>query len=685
MKELVQKGLLTVTAFIVCTVASAQHVAMEWSQHFGGTGYDQGNGIAVDRDQNVYVAGYFWDTSSFNLSNDIASNGASDIFIAKLDPTGATLWVKGLGGIGDDAAFGIQLDSANNIYVTGYISDEVDFNPGGTPYTLTSTYATDIFVAKFDSAGQVIWAKNMGGDAGWDEGKAIALDPEGNVYTTGIFFGLADFDPDTTVHTLQAAGSSDIFVSKLDPEGQFVWAKSMGGARLDRGDGIAVDAEGNVYTTGSFQRTADFDPGLNVYNLVSGANSYDVFISKLNVDGDFVWAKQFTGGSANMGNGIALDTFCNVYTTGMFGGTADFDPDTSRYELTAFGSTDIYVAKMDSSGTFVWAKQLGGDAPFGGDRGYAVAADNQGNVYTTGFFSGTADFDPGDSIYELVALGNSDIFISKLNVDGDFVWARPLSGAAGTDWGTAISLDLSGNVYTTGLFNGTVDFDPDTANYDLTAYGGSDVFITKLFCLDTSSSVLQVTVGCGGYELMGEMYMESGTYAVVIPNAAGCDSTIHLNLMIQEVEAFITVNGFDLSTTQSYTTYQWMLNGSVIAGATDAIHTVSENGSYQVIVTDSFGCIDTSAIYVVNNVSVENVADMGQLIRIYPNPATDYIYIGSTVPVTIVLTSLDGKMVRKEQEASKVSVKNLSEGIYFLRILDKDNRLIKVEKVVVKK
>src|SRR5690606_12673655 len=122
--------------------------------------YDQGNGIAVDREQNVYVAGYFADTSGFNLPDNIVSNGASDIFIAKLDATGATLWVKSLGGIGDDAAFGIQLDSANNIYVTGYISEEVDFNPGGTPYTLTATYATDIFVAKFDSAGQVVWAKN---------------------------------------------------------------------------------------------------------------------------------------------------------------------------------------------------------------------------------------------------------------------------------------------------------------------------------------------------------------------------------------------------------------------------------------------------------------------------------------------------------------------------------------------
>src|SRR5690606_14846907 len=124
-----------------------------------------------------------------------------------------------------DAAYGIKLDSLNNIYVTGFMSDEVDFNPGGTPYTLTAAYATDIFVAKFDSAGQVIWAKNMGGASGWDEGRAIAIDREGSVYTTGVYFGLADFDPDTTSYTLQAAGSSEIFVSKLDHDGQFVWAK----------------------------------------------------------------------------------------------------------------------------------------------------------------------------------------------------------------------------------------------------------------------------------------------------------------------------------------------------------------------------------------------------------------------------------------------------------------------------
>src|SRR5690606_3843941 len=120
----------------------------------------------------------------------------------------------------------------------------------------------------------------------------------------------------------------------LNNDGEFVWARRLGGNRLDSGDGIAVDDDGNVYTTGSFQRTADFDPGPGVYNLISGANSYDVFVSKLTTDGAFVWAKQFKGDSPNMGNGIALDQFANVYTTGMFSATTDFDPDaTATFNL----------------------------------------------------------------------------------------------------------------------------------------------------------------------------------------------------------------------------------------------------------------------------------------------------------------------------------------------------------------
>jgi hypothetical protein len=683
MKLSLRKVLLASIATFAFVDMSAQGVGLEWSKHFGGKSYDQGNAIAVDKDRNVYVAGYFNDTTSFNITADLVAKGSSDIFVAKLDWTGNTLWVKQFGGSGSDAAMALKLDTANNIYITGYISDTVDFNPGGTPYELIATTGSDIFVAKLDTAGSVVWAKSMDGATGSDEGRALALDAEGNVHTTGVFYGTVDFDPDPAVTFNLSGTSSEIFISKLDNNGQFVWARKMGGPRLDSGEGIGVDQDGNVYTTGSFQRTADFDPGTNIFNLISGSNTYDVFISKLNIDGDFVWAKQIKGPSPNMGNGLALDSAANIYLTGMFTGTADFDPGANNYDLTALGSTDIYVAKLDSAGTFIWASQMGGTLS-SGSRGYSVAVDVWGNTYTTGFFSGTVDFDPDPvATHELTTVGSSDIFVAKLNAAGGFSWAKQLSGPSAIDWGTSITIDPSSNVYTTGLFNGTVDFDPDATAYPLTAHGNTDVFINKLFCTDTTSAEQVVTTGCNGYELAGKTFTTSGTYTVIIPNSKGCDSIITLQLTIEVPEAIITVDEFTLGTTQPYVTYQWIFNGAAISGANSSTYTVSENGNYTVAVTDDYGCIDTSAVYNVSNVtSIASPYVTASQIAVYPNPAQDMLYINSPVAVNLSLAAIDGSVIFEAANSRKLDVSKLAAGLYLLSIKDKEGHLIKTEKVV---
>lgn len=682
-----RKVLLPALALFSCTDIAAQGVGLEWAKHFGGTSYDQGNAIAVDNDRNVYVAGYFNGTASFNTATDLVSNGGSDMFVAKLDWSGATQWVKHFGGTGSDAAVALKLDAQNNIYITGYFSDEVDFNPGGTtPYTLTAAAGggSDIFVAKLDNTGTVVWAKGMDGATGSDEGRALALDAAGNIHTTGVFYGTVDFDPGSGTQNLTAAGSSEVFVSKLNNNGEFVWAKRLGGSRLDSGEGIGVDQDGNVYTTGSFQRTADFDPGAATYNLISGANSYDVFISKLDSTGSFVWAKQLTGSSPNMGNGLALDTAANIYLTGMFTGTADFDPGTATYALTAAGGTDIYVAKLDSAGAFVWARQMGGSDPFGGDRGYGIAVDHWGNAYSTGFFSGTADFNPDASAtYDLTAGGSSDIYVSKLDATGNFVWAKALLTTASINWGTAIAVDPSSNVYTTGLFNGTLDADPDASSTPLTAYGNTDVLIHKLYCADTNSAAITITAGCTGYVLNGELLTTSGTYTAVIPNRSGCDSTVTLDLTIELPEAIINVNGFVLGTTQTFATYQWYLNGTLLPGATGSTYTVSENGNYTVAVTDTLGCTDTSEIYIVSNVtSIGNVYIDASQVSVYPNPAQDVLYIKSPVAVGVTLAAIDGRIIREVAECRTITIRDLAKGIYLLKIKDREGYVIKTEKIV---
>jgi hypothetical protein len=321
------------------------------------------------------------------------------------------------------------------------------------------------------------WGQKLGGSSS-DIGQSIAVDSSGNVYTTGRFGGTVDFDPGTGTSNLTATGTADIFISKLDSSGNFVWAKSMGTNDLSTGDtglGIEVDSSGNIYTTGKFYNTVDFDPGPDTANLTATAGDADVFISKLNPDGTFAWAKQLGDFGYDGGLDIAVDNSGNIYTTGYFLSNFNLDPGVGSTVASA-GSRDIFISKLNADGTFAWGHTLGGS---GSDVSSSIAVDSSGNVYITGSFSDTVDFDPGTSTFNLTAAGAEDIFISKLNADGTFAWAKNLGGS-GTDIGQSIALDSSGNVYTTGRFGGTVDFDPGTGTSNLTATGTGDIFISKL-------------------------------------------------------------------------------------------------------------------------------------------------------------------------------------------------------------
>ena len=324
------------------------------------------------------------------------------------------------------------------------------------------------------ASGDFAWAKGIGGTSD-DDGNGIAADSSDNVYTVGSFHGTVDFDPGAGTSNLVSAGSYDIFISKLDSSGNFVWAKSMGGAGYDIGSSIALDSSGNVYTTGHFQGTADFDPGAGTANLTS-AGGDDIFISKLDGNGDFVWARSMGGTSYDDGYSIAVDSGSNIYTTGRFVDIVDFDPGSGIYNLTSAGNDDIFVSKLDSSGNFVWAKSMGGTI---NDLGYGIAVDSNDNVYTTGYFWDTVDFDPGPGISTLTSVGIFDVFISKLDSNGNFVWAKGMGGVT-YDVGSGISVDSSGNVYTTGTFGDTVDFDPSAGTSNLTSVGGWDIFVSKL-------------------------------------------------------------------------------------------------------------------------------------------------------------------------------------------------------------
>ncbi len=319
------------------------------------------------------------------------------------------------------------------------------------------------------------WAKNIGGSLD-DGGYSVVADKLGNVYTSGIFTGTVDFDPGTGTSYLTSAGGGDVFISKLDSAGNFIWAKSVGGSSTDYGYSLALDSLENIYVTGIFSGTADFNPSSSTYNL-SSVGSYDMYILKLDSSGNFVWAKKIGGTSYDYGYEIALDQQGNVYTTGYFQSTADFDPGSGTTNLTSSGNYDMFILKLDASGNFSWVKQIGGTEY---ENGFSITIDATGSIYTTGYFGGTVDFDPGIGTNNLTSLGNEDVFVLKLDASGNFVYAKSFGGIS-YDNAKSIVVDKWGNLYFTGSFYGTVDFDPSTTGtYNISPVGGYDIFILKL-------------------------------------------------------------------------------------------------------------------------------------------------------------------------------------------------------------
>jgi hypothetical protein len=389
--------------------------------------------------------------------------------------TGTFEWANTLGQLAD----GVAIDASGHVYTLGSFSGTVDFDSGPGVFELTSAGSSDLYVTKVDNSGTFEWARRIGGTGASEAATGIALDSSGNVYTTGGFTGTVDFDPGSGVADLSAESSNDVFVSKLDSNGNYVWARRLGGSSHDFSADIAVDSAGSVVTTGYFIGTSDFNPGAGVNNLTSAGNNADLFVSKLDSNGDYVWAHRIGGTSFDEALGVAVDSAGNVFTTGLYQGTVDFNPGAEVNNLPgeAF-SESTFILKLDSNGDYVWARRTGGTGS-GFSTPQDIAMDSTGNVLTTGYFSGTIDFNPGAGVNNLTTAGKRDIFVSKLDNGGNYVWARKMGGSL-DDEAEGITVDLAGNVFTTGHFRSISDFDPGASVFNLTSAGKTDTFVSKL-------------------------------------------------------------------------------------------------------------------------------------------------------------------------------------------------------------
>lgn len=480
------KSFLFVLSLMSLTL-SAQIPKFEWAKASQGTGFQYAFSSSLDSYGNIYTTGRFEGTVDFDPGSgvfNLTSNGLNDLYVLKLDSNGFFVWVKQIGGIGHDQGSAINIGPNGNIYLNGYFSDIVDFDPGIDTNNIVSNGSADIFVLKLNQNGDFIWVKTMGGPSSDAALYGLEISSNGHLYILGEFEDSVDFDPGNAVTKLISNGYEDLFIQKLDTNGNFNWVRQIGGKYDDTPRSISIDLNENIYTVGLFNDSADLDPGVGTYFLSAINGQYGSFVQKLDSSGSLVWVKQAVNLSTF--EKASIDKDGNVLLSGLFADTLFFNPVSGISPLIPKGY-DIFIQKLDANGSVMWAKNA---CSGNGIKhlGY-LATGFDGSIYMTGKFKDTVDFNPGTGIfqsYQLIAYGVSDhAFIQKLDSNGDFVWAVQLGGSPAPPglsevFGGCIEVDSIDNVYTSGHFLNDNDFDFGIGTYNITSVAGRDFFIHKL-------------------------------------------------------------------------------------------------------------------------------------------------------------------------------------------------------------
>jgi len=478
---------LALTLILASTLpASAEAPSFRWSQRVGGEHHDYGTGIAVDDYGNTFVVGYFRDIGIFD-HHKLESNGEADVVVAKLDRLGNIVWVNQIGGSADDFGRAIAIDHEGNCYVTGAFQStiaeiKVGHEKGRKVGELKKQSDSEIFVAKFDNKGHLVWARTGGSGPG-GSGNALAVDVEGNVYVTGYFFGLGVFED----LTLNNSGYTDIFVARYDPTGELVWVRQIGGRSDDVATSIAVDEQGSIFLAGAFSE--DMQVARNIKLRSEGL--FDAFLIKLDSEGRTAWATKGGGYMNDIAYDVALDPAGNVIIAGGFAGSESFASEFrthagyrkprrrytrayfGRRRVTSKGGSDVFVAKYNPAGKMVWVQRAGGNKQGCPEAGFGVAIDALGHAHVTGTFAGRVQF--GNNM--LISRGIGDVFAMELDRDGRVLWARQAGATYGPpNVGYDIAVDRGGNSYLTGYFEGNVTFGEGIVK----SQGKSDIFVAKL-------------------------------------------------------------------------------------------------------------------------------------------------------------------------------------------------------------
>ncbi|MBL1280920.1 MAG: gliding motility-associated C-terminal domain-containing protein [Fluviicola sp.] len=462
--------------FLSSNIAHSQ--SFEWLIKAGGVKSDKSSTIVVDDAGNSYVTGYYNEIADFGPFNTGFSYANSkEVFVAKVDPNGNYLWVRNGTNYYDDRGLGLCLDPQGNVYVTGTVWGGVVW--GSLSVYNTSSYTDQIFVLKLDSNGNEIWLKNAGVDAATgfpyndDHGLDLISDSQGNIFVTGFLSNADVVDHPATFDAIQfnmPAGDSLAFVAKLDNNGNWQWVETFEGIYNHRDNAIGIDDNGDVYVTGGFKGTKTFGS-----TTITSSGSQDIYVVKYSNNGFFLYVAQAGGILKDRGDAITYGNDGYMYVTGEFRDVCNFGPSLALDNYGGPNGRDVFVAKMTKDGQWVWVNQAGSTK--GSDRGTAICANNQGNIFVSGQYRGNASF---GGIQVSSGTDTTQVFVAAIDTLGTWRWVLE-GGGPDFDRGTYVAVDTSCNLYFTGYFKQSIELGgPGLGALSLTSSGHNDIFISKI-------------------------------------------------------------------------------------------------------------------------------------------------------------------------------------------------------------
>ena len=397
----------------------------------------------------------------------------------------------------------IKIDNLNNIYITGYCIGPVNFGGIGiSPYPGSS----DAFIGKFNCNGDILWLKRAGGAADTGAvGSELGIDVLGNIIMVGYFSNTINFNNPSSFsnNVITTAGGTDNFIAKYTSTGDLLWIKRSGGIYSDQAYSVTSDLFGNLYCTGYFTETANFNtPSSFGTNEIVSAGGYDIFIAKYNQNGEIIFFKRAGGTGFDLGASIKVDP-SGIYLCGSFNSVANFNTPNSSgsFEVISAGNSDIFLAKFSLSGDAIWIKRAGG---IGNDSGYKIALSQDGNVFITGSFTGTANFNnPSSFGSNELTCPNYNSFFGQYSSTGNLVWISKIEGN-NTSIISDIKVKINSNGYyelfITGSYSGTITLD----NKEISSKGvDHDIFISAIVKRPTLPNLfvqLLNTAGSIGYD-----------------------------------------------------------------------------------------------------------------------------------------------------------------------------------------